>query len=160
MTVRVYTSGVADAPTETVKIEVASPSAGGVTCSGSKVAVTSEGTPETVRSTHSLKLFKEVMVMVDVSEPSSSIVRRSGEAVISKSGVGGGTFPLILSIMSCIRSLNSSSQGGTSHFSAFPIMSFISLLMAPWYAPDSILWITALILLPSAFCLPAIEPSF
>ncbi len=139
--VRVYTSGVADAPTETVRIEVASPLAGGVTCSGSNVAVTSEGTPETVRSTSSLKLFKEVMVMIDVAEPSISMVRKSGEAVISKSGVGGfgGTIPLILSIISCIRSLSSFSQGGTSHFSAFPFMSFVSLFMAPWYAPDSIL---------------------
>ena len=49
-----------------VRVEVSDPSDGGVTWLGSRVVVTPEGTPETVRSTNSLKPFKEVIVMVEM----------------------------------------------------------------------------------------------
>lgn len=44
----------------------------------------------TLSSTGSLKLFMEVMVMIDVSELPFGMVNEGGEAVMSKSGSGGG----------------------------------------------------------------------
>ena len=48
VTVRVDVPGVAVVATETVRVEVAVPPAGGVTCEGLSVAVTPEGAPETL----------------------------------------------------------------------------------------------------------------
>ena len=48
VTVRVDVPGVAVVPTETVRVEVAVPPAGGVTCEGLSVAVTPKGAPETL----------------------------------------------------------------------------------------------------------------
>ena len=78
------------APTSIVRVELSEPSAGGVTVVGSKVAVTSDGTPEIVRSTGSLKPLIEVMVIVEVSEPPCWMVRESGSAEMEKSGGGAG----------------------------------------------------------------------
>ena len=76
--------------TSIVRVESAEPSSGGVTVTGSKVAVTPDGTPEIVRSTAELKPLSEVTVIVEVPKSPWTMVRESGEAEIEKSGTAAG----------------------------------------------------------------------
>jgi hypothetical protein len=61
-------------------------SAGGVTDDGLKVPVAPVGRPEIVRLTAELKLFMDVMVMVEVPDAPWIIVSEVGEAEMEKSG--------------------------------------------------------------------------
>ena len=57
-----------EAPTSTVRVDVAEPPEGGVTEVGLKVAVVPVGRPAIERLTSELKPFKDVRVMVEVPE--------------------------------------------------------------------------------------------
>lgn len=86
------------APIETVRVEVAEPPEGGVTCAGFKVVVTPGiGVEVTERSTGWLKPCSEVIVIVDVSELPWAMVREVGAAEIEKSG-GGETVRLMSTV--------------------------------------------------------------
>ena len=85
--------GAVEGPTETVNVDVAVPSVGGVTGLTLNVVVTPVGAPETERVTGKLKPFNDVIVIVDVSEPPCAMVREVGDAEIEKSG--GGTTTLL-----------------------------------------------------------------
>lgn len=61
---------------------------GGVTEVGLRVAVTPVGAPETERLTAELKLFNDVIVIVEVPEFPCTIVKEVGEADREKSGLG------------------------------------------------------------------------
>jgi len=75
-----------EAPTLIVRVDVAEPPAGGVTEAGLKVPVVPVGKPVIERLTAELKLFKDVIVMVEVPEPPGAIDRDEGEAPMEKSG--------------------------------------------------------------------------
>ena len=68
VTVKVYVAGVVVALTEIVSVDVAVPSAGGVTEVALNAVVTPSGAPETERLTAELKPFNEVTVMVEMPE--------------------------------------------------------------------------------------------
>ena len=96
-----YMPSVVDISTETVRVEVSAPSAGGVTWVGSKVVVTPVmGSEVTARSTDALKPFKDVMVMVEESESPCWMVSDVGEALIAKSRGGGSS--VISNVMSTL----------------------------------------------------------
>lgn len=70
------------------------PFGGGVTCPGARVVLTSIIGFLAERLTGSLKLRREAMIMVELSEPPCGMVRSCGKASMEKSGsVGrGGLF--------------------------------------------------------------------
>jgi len=89
--------GAVEAPTLTVRVDVAVPPEVRVTEVGLNVAVTPVGAPETERLTVPAKPLSEVSVMVDAPDPPGAIVRDVGEAVMEKSG-GAVTVRLMVTV--------------------------------------------------------------
>jgi hypothetical protein len=89
VTVIVNVPGVAVKATLIVSVEVAEPADGGVTGLGLKVAVTPVGGVEVLSVTGLLKLFSEVIVIVEVPVAPGAMVSVVGDAEIEKFGVAG-----------------------------------------------------------------------
>lgn len=152
VTVIVYWPGMASMATSTGRVEVTEPCGGRVSLYGSNDSVTPEGADVVFISVISwLNPFFEVRVIVEVSNAPCKMARSDGSALISKSGGGGGgTIPLIksmISSMSLIRSSGFSTQAITDL-----LTSFWSLFKAPVNAPASIWWITATTLFSKDGC--------
>lgn len=93
--------GTVDGPTLIVKIEVVSPSGGGVTEFSLRAVVTPVGAPETERSTAWLKPFTDVTVTVELVESPSAIVREGGVAAREKSAAAV-TVRLMIALWPCV----------------------------------------------------------
>jgi len=80
--------GAVEAPTLTVRVDVAVPPEVRVTEVGLSVAVAPVGAPVTDRLTVPVKPLRDVTVIVDVPEAPCCIVNDVGDAEIEKSGLG------------------------------------------------------------------------